>query len=227
MTGEGLQGDMMVLKVWDPGTFGSLARPLSVRCHFFGELYCLKADEKVSAELPLESAGELIRMLGKMSSRLTGEALYSFVKNELELKVGDEGYSIYAIDDCQLAVMDYISVDSEAASAYLQGGLDSLSEHCRALERLLSEPFPRLEEMEGSVFEIMGFLEPYQEFYPSLKKVLGDKLSGEFESPEVARVYLTVADASLARDYERFRTETVEPWLDMLRRALRAIQKPK
>jgi hypothetical protein len=227
MTDEGLRDDMVVLKVWDPGTFGSLARPLSVRCHFFGELYCLKADEKVSAELPLESAGELVRMIGKMSSRLTGEALYSFVKNELELKVRDEGCSIYAIDDCQLAVMDYISVDSEAASAYLQGGLDSLFAHCRALERLLSEPFPRLEEMEGSVFEIMGLLEPYHELYPSIKKVLGDKLGGEFESPEVARVYLTVADASLARNYERFRAETVEPWLDILRRALRVIQKPK
>jgi hypothetical protein len=44
----------------------------------------------------------------------------------MDLKVRDEGYSIYAIDDCQLAVIDYISVDSEATSAYLQGGLDSL-----------------------------------------------------------------------------------------------------
>ena len=227
MTSEGLQGDMMVLKVWDPGTFGSLARPLSVRCHFFGELYCLKADEKVSAELPLESMGEVVRIIGKMSSRLTGEALYSFVKNELDLRVRDEGCSIYAIDDCQLDVIDCISVDSEAASAYLQGGLDSLSEHCQALERLLSEPFPRLEEMEGKIFEIMGLLEPYQELYPSLKRVLGDKLGGGFESPEVAKVYLTVADASLAKAYERFRAETVEPWLDILRRALRAIQKPR
>ena len=87
MTSEGLQGDMMVLKVWDPGTFGSLARPLSVRCHFFGELHYLEANEKATAELPLESMGEVVRVIGKMSSRLTGEALYSFVKNELELKV--------------------------------------------------------------------------------------------------------------------------------------------
>ena len=57
MSGESLQGDMLVLKVWDSGSFGSLARPLSVRCHFFAELYGLKANEKVSAELPLESAG--------------------------------------------------------------------------------------------------------------------------------------------------------------------------
>jgi hypothetical protein len=81
--------------------------------------------------------------------------------------------------------------------------------------------------MNGKIFEIMGLLEPYQKLYPSLKKVLGDKLGGEFESLEVAKVYLTVADASLAKDYERFRAETIEPWLDMLRRALRAIQKPK
>jgi len=227
MSGESSQGDMMVLKVWDPGTFGSLARPLSVRCHFFGELYCLKADEKAPAELPLESMGEVVRVIGKMSSVAAGEALYSFVKNELDLRVRDEGCSIYAIDDCQLAVIDYISVDSDAASAYLQGGLDSLAEHCRSLERLLSEPFPRLEEMEGNVFSIMGFLELYQELYPSLKRVLGDKLGEGFESLEVAKVYLTVADASLARDYEQFRAETVEPWLDMLHRALRAIQKPK
>ena len=227
MTGEGLQGDMLVLKVWNPGTYGSMARPLVVRSHFYAELYRLEADEEVSAELPLESAGELIRMIGKMTSGVTGDALHDFVKNELDLKVRDEGYSIYAIDDCQLAVIDYISVDPEAVSAYLQGGLGSLAEHCRALERLLSEPFPRLEEMKGNVFSIMGFLEPYQELYPSLKKVLGDKLGGEFESPEVARVYLTVADASLARDYERFRAEAVEPWLDILRRALRAIQKPR
>ncbi len=227
MSGESSQGDMMVLKVWDPGTFGSLARPLSVRCHFFGELYCLKADEKASAELPLESMGEVVRIIGKMSSIAAGEALYSFVKNELDLKVSDEGCSIYAIDDCQLAVMDYVSVDSDAASAYLQGGLDSLAKHCHSLERLLSEPFPCLEEMNSKIFEIMGLLEPYQELYPSLKRVLGDKLGGEFESPEVAKVYLTVADASLARDYEQFRAETVEPWLDILRRALRAIQKPK
>jgi hypothetical protein len=227
VTSESLQGDMMVLKVWDPGSFGSLARPLSVRCHFFGELHYLEANEKAPAEFPLESMGETVRVIGKMSSVATGDALHSFVKNELALKVRDEGFSIYAIDDYQLAVVDYISVDSEAASAYLQGGLDSLSEHCQALERLLSEPFPRLEEMNGNVFRIMGFLEPYQELYPSLKKVLGDKLSGEFESPEVAKVYLTVADASLAMRYEQFRAETVEPWLDILRRALRAIQKPK
>ncbi len=100
-----------------------------------------------------------------------------------------------------------------------------MAERCRSLERLLSEPFPRLEEIKGNVFGIMGFLEPYQKFYPSLKKVLGDKLGGEFESLEVAKVYLTVADASLAKDYERFRAETIEPWLDMLRRVLRAIQK--
>ncbi len=227
MTSEGLQGDMMVLKVWDPGSFGSLARPLSVRCHFFGELHYLEANEKAPAEFSLESMGEAVRIIGKMSSVATGDALHSFVKNELDLRVRDEGCSIYAIDDCQLAVVDYISVDSEAASAYLQGGLNSLSEHCQALERLLSEPFPCLEEMNGNVFSIMGFLEPYQELYPSLKKVLGDKLSGEFENPEVAKVYLTVADASLAKEYEQFRAETVEPWLDILRRALRAIQKPK
>jgi len=227
MSGEGLQGDMMVLKVWDPGTYGSMARPLVVRCHFFAELYRLPADEKVSAELPLESSGELIRLIGKMSSGVTGDALHNFVKNELELKVGDEGYNIYAIDECQLAVIDFMSVDSDAVSAYLQGGLDSLAEHCRALERLLSEPFPCLEEMEGKIFEIMGLLEPYQKLYPSLKRVLGDKLGGGFESPEVAKVYLTVADASLAKAYERFRAETIEPWLDMLRRALRAIKRPK
>ncbi len=166
-------------------------------------------------------------MIGKMSSGVTGDALHDFVKNELGLKVRDEGYSIYAIDDCQLAVIDFMSVDSEAVSTYLEGGLDSLAEHCHALERLLSEPFPRLEKMNGKIFEIMGLLEPYQKLYPSLKRVLGDKLSGGFESPEVAKVYLTVADASLAKDYERFRTETIEPWLDMLRQALRAIQKPK
>ena len=227
MTGESSQGDTLVLKVWDPGTYGMMARPLVVRSHFYAELYRLEADEDVSAELPLESSGELIRLIGKMTSGVTGDALHGFVKNELELKVSDEGYSIYAIDDCQLAVIDYISVDSEAVSTYLQGGLDSLAEHCRALERLLSEPFPCLEEMEGNVFEIMGLLGPYQKLYPSLKRVLGDKLSGGFESPEVAKVYLTVADASLAKDYERFRAETIEPWLDMLRRALRAIQKPK
>jgi len=227
MTGEGLPGDMMVLKVWDPGTFGSLARPLSVRCHFFGELHYLEASEKAPAEFPLESMGEAVRIIGKMSSVATGDALHSFVKNELDLRVRDEGCSIYAIDDCQLAVIDYISVDSEAASAYLQGGLDSLAEHFRSLERILSEPFPSLEEMNGKIFEIMGLLEPYQKLYPSLKRVLGDKLGGGFESPEVARVYLTVADASLAKDYERFRAETVEPWLDILRRALRAIQRPK
>lgn len=227
MTGESSQGDTLVLKVWDPGTYGMMARPLVVRSHFYAELYRLPADEKVSAELPLESAGELIRMIGKMSSGVTGDALHNFVKNELELKVSDEGYNIYAIDECQLAVIDYMSVDSDAVSTYLEGGLDSLSEHCRALERLLSEPFPCLEEMEGNVFEIMGLLEPYQKLYPSLKIVLGDKLGGGFESPEVAKVYLTVADASLAKDYERFRAETIEPWLDMLRRVLRAIQKPK
>ncbi|MCK5317303.1 MAG: hypothetical protein KAJ55_05280 [Anaerolineales bacterium] len=227
MTGESLQGDMLVLKVWNPGTYGSMARPLVVRSHFYAELYRLEADEKVSAELPLESSGELLRLIGKMTSGVTGDALHNFVKNELELKVSDEGYNIYAIDDCQLAVIDYISVDSEAVSTYLQGGLDSLAERCHALERLLSEPFPRLEEVKGNVFSIMGFLEPYQEFYPSLKKVLGDKLGGEFESLEVAKVYLTVADASLAKDYEQFRAETVEPWLDMLRRVLRAIQKPE
>ncbi len=102
-----------------------------------------------------------------------------------------------------------------------------MAEHCRSLERLLSEPFPCLEEMDGKIYEVMGLLEPYQELYPSLKRVLGDKLAGGFESPEVAKVYLTVADASLARDYEKFRAETIEPWLDILRRALRAIQKPK
>jgi len=227
MTGESSQGDMLVLKVWDPGTYGMIARPLIVRCHFYAELYRLPADEKVSAELPLESAGEMIRMIGKMSSGVTGDALHDFVKNELGLKVRDEGYSIYAVDDCQLAVIDCMSVDSEAVSTYLQGGLDSLFEHCHALERLLSEPFPRLEKMNGKIFEIMGLLGPYQKLYPSLKRVLGDKLGGGFESPEVAKVYLTVADASLAKDYERFRAETIEPWLDMLRRALRAIQKPK
>ena len=151
--------------------------------------------------------------------------MHSFVKNELELKVHDEGCGIYPIDDCQLAVMDYINVDSEAANAYLEGGLDSLFEHCRALERLLSQPFPRLEEIEGNVFGIMGFLEPYRELYPSLKRVLGDKLAEGFDSPEVARVYLTVADASLAKDYERFRANTVEPWLDMLHRALGTTRK--
>lgn len=225
MTSKGLQGDMLVLKVWDAGSHGSLARPLSVRQHFFAELYRLDANEEAPAELPLESAGEMIRIMGKNSTIAVGEALHSFVKNELEVKVRDEGCSIYDIDDCQLAVMDYISVDSEAANAYLQGGLDSLFEHCRALERLLSEPFPRLEEIEGNVFSIMGFLEPYQEFYPSLKRVLGDKLAGGFENPDVAKVYLTVADASLAKDYEQFRADTVEPWLDMLHRALGATRK--
>ncbi len=227
MNCESSPGDTLVLKVWDPGTYGSMARPLVVRCHFYAELYRLKTDEKAPAELPLESSGELIRMIGKMSSGVTGDALHNFVKNELELKVGDEGYSIYAVDDCQLAVIDCMSVDSEAVSTYLQGGLGSLSEHFRVLERLLSEPFPRLEEMEGNIFEIMGLLEPYQKLYPSLKRVLGDKLGGGFDSPEVARVYLTVADASLAKDYEHLRAETVEPWLDILRRALRAIQRPK
>jgi len=233
MTGESSPGDMLVLKVWDPGTYGSMARPLVVRCHFYAELYRLKADEKVLAELPLESSGELIRLIGKMSSGVTGDALHNFVKNELELKIGDEGYSIYAIDDCQLAVIDCMSVDSEAVSTYLQGGLDSLSERCRSLERVLSKPFPCLEEfpclqeMEGNVFSIMGFFEPYQELYPSLKRVLGDKLGGGFESPEVAKVYLTVADASLAKAYEKFRAETVEPWLDMLHRALIALKRPK
>ena len=227
MTGEGLLGDMLVLKVWNPGTYGSMARPLVVRCHFYAELYRLKADEKAPAELPLESSGELIRMIGKMSSGVTGDALHNFVKNELELKVRDEGYSIYAVDDCQLAVIDCMSVDSEAVSTYLQGGLGSLSEHFRVLERLLSEPFPCLEEMNGKIFEIMGLLEPYQKLYPSLKRVLGDKLGGGFESLEVARVYLTVADASLAKAYEQFRAETLEPWLDILRRALRAIQRTK
>lgn len=227
MTGESSQGDTLVLKVWDPGTYGMMARPLVVRSHFYAELYRLPADEEISAELPLESSGELIRLIGKMTSGVTGDALHNFVKNELELKLSDEGYNIYAIDDYQLAVIDYISVDSDAVSTYLQGGLDSLAEHCRDLERLLSEPFPCLEEMEGNVFEIMGLLEPYQKLYPSLKRVLGDKLGGGFESPEVAKVYLTVADASLAKAYEQFRAETMEPWLDMLRRVLRAIQKPK
>jgi len=227
MTGESLQGDMLALKVWDPGTYGTMARPLVVRSHFYAELYRLPADEEIPAELQLESSGELIRLIGKMTSGITGDALHNFVKSELELKVSDEGYSIYAVDDCQLAVIDYISVDSEAVSAYLQGGLDSLAERCRSLEKLLSEPFPRLEEMEGSVFEIMGLLEPYQELYPLLKKVLGDKLGGGFESAEVARVYLTVADASLENNYERLRAEIIEPWLDMLRRVLRAIQRPK
>ena len=227
MTGENLQGDMMALKVWDPGTFGSLARPLSVRCHFFGELYCFKADENASAEFPLDSMGEVVRIIGKMSTVAAGEALYSFVQNELELRVRDEGCSIYVLDEYQLAAIDYISVDSNAASAYSHGGHDSLVDYCSSLERFLSEPFPRLEEIEASVFDIMGFLEPYQKLYPALKRVLGDKLGGEFESPEVARVYLTVADASLARDYERFRAEAVEPWLDMLHRALKAMQKPK
>ena len=227
MSSEGSQGYTMVLKVWDPGSHGSLARPLVVRQHFFAKLYRLNADEESSGELPLKSEGEMMRILGKNSSIAIGEALHSFVKNELEVKVSDEGCSIYAIDDSQLAVIDYISVDSEAASAYLQGGLDSLLEHCSALERLLSEPFPRLEEMEGNVFEIMGFLGPYQEFYPSLKRVLGDKLAGGFENPDVAKVYLTVADASLAKEYEQFRTEQVEPWLSMLRRALGAMRRPE
>ncbi|MEE9399079.1 MAG: hypothetical protein V3V23_02300 [Dehalococcoidales bacterium] len=227
MTGESSPGDMLVLKVWDPGMYGTMARPLVVRCHFYAELYRLKVDEKALAELPLESSGELIRMIGKMSSGVTGDALHNFVKNELELKVRDEDYSIYAVDDCQLAVIDCMSVDSEAVSTYLQGGLDSLFEHCHALERILSEPFPSLEEMNGNIFEIMGLLEPYQKLYPSLKRVLGDKLGGEFESPEVARVYLTVADASLAKAYEQFRAETVEPWLDILRRVLRAVQRTK
>lgn len=81
--------------------------------------------------------------------------------------------------------------------------------------------------MNGKIFQIMGFLEPDQELYPSLKRVLGDKLGGVFESPEVAKVYLTVADASLAKDCEDFRAETIEPWLDILRRALRALQRTK
>jgi len=225
MSGEGLQGDMLVLKVWDSGSHGSLARPLVVRQHFFAELYRLDANEEALTELPLESVGEMVRIMGKNSNIAVGEALHSFVKNELEVRVRDEGCSIYDIDNCQLAVMDYISVDSEAANAYLQGGLDLLFEHCRALERILSEPFPPLEEIEGSVFSIMGFLEPYQELYPSLKRVLGDKLAGGFENPDVAKVYLAVADASLAKDYERFRADTVEPWLDMLRRALGATGK--
>lgn len=227
MNCESPPGDMMVLKVWDPGTYGSMARPLVLRCHFYAELYRLKADEKVSAELPLESSGELIRLIGKMSSGVAGDALHNFVKNELDLKVRDEGYSIYAIDECQLAVIDFMSVDSEAVSTYLQGGLGSLFEHCHALERLLSEPFPCLEEMNGNIFQIMGLLEPYQKLYPSLKRVLGDKLGGGFDSPEVAKVYLTVADALLAKDYERFRAETVEPWLGILRQSLRAIQRTK
>ena len=121
MTGENLQGDMMALKVWDPGTFGSLARPLSVRCHFFGELYCFKADENASAEFPLDSMGEVVRIIGKMSTVAAGEALYSFVQNELELRVRDEGCSIYVLDEYQLAAIDYISVDSNAASAYSHG----------------------------------------------------------------------------------------------------------
>ena len=227
MTGENLQDNKLVVKVWNPGTYGTMARPLVVRTHFYAELYRVPADEEIADDIQLESSGELIRMLGKMSSGITGDALHNFVKSELELKVSYEDYSIYGIDECQLAVMDFMSVDSDAVSIYLRGGLDSLAERCRSLERLLSEPFPRLEEMEGNVFEIMGLTEPYQELYPSLKKVLGDKLAEGFESIDVAKVYLAVADASVANNYERFRAEVIEPWLEMLRRALRAIKKPE
>jgi len=227
MSGESSQGNKLVLKVWNPGTYGTMARPLVVRSHFYAELYRVPADEEIADDIQLESSGELLRLIGKMTSGITGDALHDFVRNELELKVSDEDYSIYGVDDCQLAIIDFMSVDSDAVSTYLKGGLNSLAERCRSLESLLSEPFPRLEEMEGNVFEIMGLTEPYQELYPSLKKVLGDKLGEGFESIDVAKVYLTVADASVANNYERFRAEIIEPWLEMLRRALRAIKKPE
>ena len=219
---------MLLLKLWEPGLHADVPRVLSVvPHHFYAEVYRLETNQKSAIELPLESNGEMVRQVVGRTSRINVDACRKFVKDELELKVRGEGYSIYAIDQYQLAVIDCMNIDTQAASAYLQHGLDTLLELCQALEMILSRPFPRLEEMEDDVFRIMGIIEPYQEIYCSLKQVLGDKLSEEFKNEEVAMVYLTVANTSLAEEYKRFRAEMIQPWLDILRRALVVSQREK